>query len=123
MNPLSVALNSINYKKDDVAKEIKDFYPPFVVNRTLSYHIDSVIASNLANTMNDGVLPDMAQYYLLKGLVSPRKRFAKWMKPIKSDDAKLVMEIYNVSEPKAHEYLKLLSDDELSELKKIKGGV
>ena len=41
-------LNSINFTKEDLSEDIKN-YPPYIVNRCLSGHIDCVMYSNEMN--------------------------------------------------------------------------
>ena len=36
-------LNSINFTKEDLSHDIKD-YPPYIVNRCLSGHIDCIMS-------------------------------------------------------------------------------
>ena len=45
-------LNSINQTKEDLSEDIKS-YPPFIVNRCLSGHLDCVL---FANEMNKNCL-------------------------------------------------------------------
>ena len=45
-------LNSINFTKEDLSEDTKD-YPPFIINRCLSGHIDCILFANEMN-MNLG---------------------------------------------------------------------
>ena len=78
-----------------------------------------------ANEMNiNHSLPNQLQVDYLINSLRPRKRFAKWAKPAKSEDLNTVMEYYGVNHARAHGILKLLSAAQLAELKKRteKGG-
>ena len=44
-------LNSINFNKEDLSEHIKD-YPPYIVNRCLSGHMDCVMYANEMNKYN-----------------------------------------------------------------------
>ena len=41
-------LNSINFTKEDLSEEVQS-YPPYIVNRCLSGHLDCVLFSNEMN--------------------------------------------------------------------------
>ena len=41
-------LNSINFTKEDLSEDMKS-YPPYIVNRCLSGHIDCVLFANEMN--------------------------------------------------------------------------
>ena len=102
-------------------QEDEKAYVPFVVNRALSYHMDTVL---LANEMNK--LPNTdkkLQYDFLINIVRSRKRpYQKWTKYIAPDDIEVVKEYYGYSNEKATAALQLLSPDQLEKIKKIKGG-
>ena len=91
-------------------------YAPFLVNRSLSYHKDCIM---YANEMNQRHLIDKKlQYHFLLNTVRSQKRpFAKWAKPVKSDDLECIKQIYNFSDTKAKEALRILSDEQIQELK------
>ena len=65
------------------------------------------------------------QYHYLLNTIRKRKRFAKWIKPGRIDDLRIVMGYYSISRQKAEEYLNILSDKEMIILRKRmnKGGV
>lgn len=120
-------LNSINKTKNDVMPNPENtleekLYTPFVINRCLSYHRDTLF---LANEMNaNHQLDNRLQYHFyLKG-VRKRNRFAKWEKEQKQDDLEIVKEFFNLNTPRAEEYLALLSDEDLQQIRKRmqKGG-
>lgn len=112
-------LNSINTTKKDLIKEdplcAKD-YNAFIVNRGLSYFPDTIF---FANEMNrHASIPKDWQYAFYMHSVKPKKRFSKWHKKDQnSDDLKLVMQAYGYSATKAAEALRLLTEDQLNQLK------
>ena len=80
---LSKVLESINYTKEDVLDPNGKDYVPFVVNKSLSYFMDTVA---YANEMNKYPFRDKRmQYDYLKGSIRKRKRFSGWVKKDKSD--------------------------------------
>ena len=44
-------LNSINFNKEDLSEHIKE-YPPYIINRCLSGHLDCVMFANEMNKYN-----------------------------------------------------------------------
>ena len=110
-------LNSINKGKDGDNLDTSD-YVPFMINRGLSYHKDTVL---LANEMNKYPNTDhKLQYDFFKNSVRAGKRFAKWHKAIKpTKDIDLIMKAYDYSREKAEQVIDLLTKEQLKELRKI----
>ena len=92
-------------------------YSPFMVNRALSYHRDTAL---IANQMNLYPSTDKKlQYDFLLNIVRASKRsYSKWYKKAKSSDLETVKEYYGYSDSKAVEALKVLSEDQISAMKK-----
>jgi hypothetical protein len=92
-------------------------YSAFMVNRALSFHRDTVL---LANEMNKfTTLDNKLKYDFLINIVRAQKRqYSKWHKKVQSSDLSAVKEYYGYSDAKAEEALKILSDDQISEIKK-----
>ena len=123
MNPFDF-VTSITYSKKDIMNDINEKeYAPFLVNRSLSYHQDTLLYANEMNSRFD--VSHRLQYHYLLNSIRKRKRFAKWAKPELADDLKIVMEYYSVSREKAEEYLNILNKNEIGILKRRmnKGGV
>lgn len=125
MNPFDY-VNSINAGKDIIrASDSPDAaergYSPYMTNRALSYFPDTVMYANDMNTNHwtDGLL----QYDYLINTVRKRKRFSKWFKP-DSEDLEIIKEYYKVGPEVARQYLRVLSTDQLADLRTriIKGG-
>lgn len=91
-------------------------YVPFLVNRSLSYHFDTIA---FANEMNRRHLIDKKlQFDFLLNTVRSKKRpFAKWAKPEKNDDLECIKQVYGFSDSKARDALRLLSDEQIQKLK------
>jgi len=92
-------------------------YSPFMVNRALSYHRDTAL---IANQMNLYPSTDKKlQYDFLLNIVRASKRpYSKWYKKAKSSDLETIKEYYGYSDSKAVEALKVLSEDQISAMKK-----
>ena len=112
-------LNSINYTKEDVFAEDAEHaskpYPAFVVNRCLSYFPDTLFHANEMNVNHS--LSERVQYDYLRLSIRPRKRFSKWLKNEKPDDIEVVKRYYNYSNRKAEEALRVLSDEDIENMK------
>ena len=80
MNPFEYT-TAINYSKknimiDDIAEKA---YNPFLVNRSLSYFHDTVLAANEMNINHH--IDNRLQFDFFINIVRKRKRFSKWFKP------------------------------------------
>jgi len=123
MNPFDF-VKSITYTKQDIMHDLnKSEYESFLVNRALSYYQDCILYANEMNRRFE--LEVSLQYHYLLNTIRKRRRFAKWIKPEKIDDLRIVMEYYKVSRAKAEEYLNILSENNIAILRKKmnKGGV
>ena len=91
-------------------------YVPFLTNRALSQHRDCVL---LANEMNQRHHLDkkMQNDFLLNTVRSMKRPFAKWAKSEKDDDIACVKLVYGLSDSKARDALRLLSKEQIQQLK------
>ena len=111
-------LNSINHNKKDMIKN-DEFnekeYNSFIVNKGLSYFIDTIIFANDMNMAFE--LDKKAQYLYLLNSIRPRKRYSKWFKKDKEKDVEWISEHYGYSYKKSKQILNVLSPEQLSLLK------
>ena len=118
-------LNSINFNKENLIEEdptaIKD-YPPYIINRCLSGHLDCVLFANEMNRYPN--LDKKLQYSFYLNTVRPKKRFSPWGKKQKVKDLDLVKKYYGYSNEKAIQALRILTPDQLNYIKEKlnKGG-
>ena len=76
MNPFEF-INDICYAKRNVmTEELENKYTPYVVNKGLSYFIDTVFQANEMNVHHNA--DNRLQYDFLLNSVRPKKRFSKW---------------------------------------------
>jgi len=109
-------LNSINDTKEDIMDEEKS-YSPFMVNRGLSYFPDTIF---YANEMNLRWQTDYRlQYDFLRTSIRRRKRFSKWFKESKDEDLKIVKEYFGYNDRNARFAMKILTDDQIADIKQI----
>jgi hypothetical protein len=111
---LGKVLESINYTKEDILDPNGKDYVPFIVNKSLSYFMDTVAYANEMNKYP--FLDKRMQYDYLKGSIRKRKRFSGWVKKDKSDVIDAIIKYYDVSYRKASEYEKLLTEDQKQEI-------
>ena len=123
MNPFEYT-TAINYSKknimiDDIAEKA---YNPFLINRSLSYFHDTVLAANEMNRHHH--VDNRLQFDFFINIIRKRKRFSKWFKPEQISDLEIVKEYYGYSNEKARQILTLLSTEQINELKTkvAKGG-
>jgi hypothetical protein len=111
-------INAINQTKVDLFKEPlanKD-YDAYIVNRGLSFFHDTVVQANVMNRYS--FLPNEWQFRFLLNSIAKKKRFSKWAKKDKATESlKLVQEYFGYSSEKAKEALRILSDEQLNEIK------
>ena len=117
MNPFDY-VNAVLQNKSEliVDKESEEAYVPFLTNRSLSYHKDCIM---FANEMNRRHFADkkMQFDFLLNTVRSKKRPFAKWVKQEKNDDLACIKQVYRFSDEKAREALRLLSDENIQQLK------
>ena len=117
MSPFDYVNAILQNKKQMIVDDLteKD-YIPFLVNRSLSYHSDCIMYANEMNRRH--FLDKKLQNDFLINTVRSRKRpFAKWVKSEKSEDIACVKLVYGLSDSKAREALRLLSDEQIQLLK------
>ena len=114
---------SILQTKKDVLENESD-YAPFVVNRSLSYHMDCILYANQMN-MNHGLSPKLQYQYLLNTVRPMKRKYAQWQKPSVVKDMECVKEYFGYSNEKAKEALRILSNEQITLIKEKleKGGV
>ncbi len=120
-------LNAINLTKknlldtDDTTWEKK--YPPFIINKCLSMHYDTLMQANEMNGYH--FLPKKLQFDFFINSVRKKKRFGgKWISQTKLKDLDIIKEYYGYSNDKAKTALNILSDEQIETIKKKldKGG-
>jgi len=112
-------LNSINYSKEDIMVDSlsERKYPPFVINRCLSYFPDTIFHVNEMNMSTH--IGNKMQYDFLRTSIRKRKRFSKWLKKEIQSQIDAVCHFYSCSKIRATEYISLLTEDQLNEIVQI----
>ena len=109
-------LNSINFTKEtpEDPSEIKS-YPPYIINRCLSGHLDCIMFANEMNKYS--FLDKDMQYSFYLNTVRKRKRFSPWLRKDKIEDLDYVKQYYGYSNEKALQVLKILSNEQINFIK------
>ena len=117
---------SILEKRKNVFETEADYkdYVPYVVNRSLSYHLDCILPVNDMN-LYPGLDKDMQYQYLLNSIRPMKRKFQPWQKSKKEENIDCVKEYFGYSNAKAKEALRILTDEQIAEIKikTDKGGV
>lgn len=104
-------------------QKAESIYNPFLTNRALSFYPDSVLYANEMNRRAG--LPNLLQFDYLINSIRSMKRDHRWIKKSEKDqDLEMIVEYYGMSPAKAQEALRVLTQDQLEDIKKrtIKGG-
>lgn len=112
-------LNSINTSKINMIDEdptIENKYLPYIVNRCLSGHVDAVMFSNEMNINHH--LDKKLQYDFLLNTLRSKRRFSPWIKKEELKNLECVKSYYGYSNEKARQVLSLLTEDQLTFIRK-----
>ena len=107
-------LNSINFTKEDIREHAKQ-YPPYIVNRCLSGHLDCIMFANEMNKYH--FLDKDMQYSFLLNTLRKKKRFSPWLRKEKVTDLECVKQYYGYSNEKASQALKILTKEQINFIK------
>jgi hypothetical protein len=112
-------LNSINYDKKalmDNDEKAEKVYPPYVVNRCLSFFSDTILHANVINC--NWTLDKKMQFDFYRLSIRKKKRFSPWVKKEESADIDLLKQAYGYTEQKAREVLNILRPEDLQQIRK-----
>lgn len=108
------ANNDIIRNSEDPERMAKE-YSPFMVNRGLSYYMDTVLYANEMNMLAH--IEGLLQFDYLINSIRPRKRYSKWSKRREDSDFEAVQEYFGYGYKKAQQALTVLSTQQLDEIK------
>jgi hypothetical protein len=128
MNPFDY-INAINDTKQDIITDsdnpelAEKLYPSFLVNRGLSFFVDTVYLANEMNRYHQ--LENKMQFDFLINIVRKKKRFSKWFKAQPDEEVEAVMDYYGYSQDKARQVVDLLTKDQITQIieRQRKGGL
>ena len=111
-------LNSINVTKKNLIDEdpsIEKDYPPYIINRCFSGHLDAIMFANEMNMYS--FLPKKMQYDFFINILRTKRRFSPWIRKDLVDNLDCVKRYYGYSNEKAKQALKILSKEQLDFIK------
>ena len=116
-NPFDFVKSVSSEKKDIMVDDIEEkSYAPFLTNKALSYHQDSVFFSNEMNIRHG--TENRLQYLFFLNTLRKRQRFSKWQKPYTSKKLDVIKQYYDISTKEAKDYMSILSDSDVRNMKK-----
>lgn len=105
-------------KQSIITSENEKEYKPYVVNRAISQHNDTILYVNEMNKYPN--LDNKLQYdFYLNTLKAKKRPFQKWYKVSESTDIESVKEYFGYSSEKAKEALRILTPDQLQQIKDV----
>ena len=111
-------LNSINLTKENLLETdptSKNSYPPYIINRCLSGHLDCVLFANEMNKYS--FLDKDMQYSFYLNTLRKKKRFSPWLRKDKVTDLEIIKQYYGYSNEKAANALKILTPEQIKFIK------
>ena len=123
MTPFDYVNLVLHTKKQDGELDFVD-YAPYIVNRSLSYHLDCVLYAQEMNKW-PSLDKDMQYQYLLNSIRPMKRKFAPWQKANRDKDIECVKSYFGYSDQKARDALLILTDEQIAEIRRKtdKGGV
>jgi hypothetical protein len=115
---------SILTTKKNVLQTEEDIkkYPPFIVNRALSNHMDCVLYANEMNLYHE-LDNDMQYSYFLNSIRPMNRKFQTWNTNNVDETIQYIKKYFGYTNEKAKDVLGILSDKQIAEIKeKIKAG-
>ena len=108
-------MNSINSTKKNLVEEDPDCikkYPPYIINRCLSGHLDCIMYVNEMNMNID--LDKQLQYDFYLNTLRSKKRFAPWIRKEELKNLESIKSYYGYSNEKAKQVLPLLTKEQIT---------
>jgi len=123
---LTKYLTAINYSKEKLLdtddREWEKKYPPFIINKGLSYFLDTIMYANEMNRLHHASKHMQFSFFL--NSIKSRKRFSKWLKASKIKDLDVIKQHFGYSNKRAQEVLSILTKEQIDYIKErlYKGG-
>ena len=111
-------LNSLNFTKENLISDephLAKEYPPYIINRCMSGHMDSVMYAQEMNKYH--FLDKDLKYNFYLNTLRTRKRFSPWIRKDKVSDLDYVKRYYGYSNEKASQVMKILTPEQIAYIK------
>lgn len=100
--------------------ELNKNYSQYLTNKAFSYHIDTVAIANEMNLFYNA--SDDMHYEYMMSMIPVSNRWSKWYKPEKYSAANLISRFYQIPLRRAYDYVNLITEAELEEIREILEG-
>jgi Bacteriophage clamp loader A subunit len=126
MGPFDLVNDILLHKKNllktaDNPQLAEKIYEPYLTNKALSFHHDTILYANEINQFP--FLDKKLQFdYYLNSIRSVRRKHC-WIKKAKIEDIEVVQQHYQCSVRVAIDYLSILTPQDITTIKRMRGGV
>jgi hypothetical protein len=123
---LTKYLTAINYSKEKLLdtddREWEKKYPPFIINKGLSYFSDTIMYANEMNRLHHASKHMQFSFFL--NSIKSINLFSKWLKASKIKDLDVIKQHFGYSNKRAQEVLSILTKEQIDYIKErlYKGG-
>ena len=118
-------IKAINETKEDVMVDdvSEKKYSPFIVNRGLSFFMDTIFQVNELNRNHH--LDSRLQFDYLLNSVRKKNRYGKWIKNETLEKIDIIQQYYGYNIQKAKQVESIFSDEHIQHLRRLlsKGGL
>jgi hypothetical protein len=118
-NPVTAILMSINKSKEHISGGVVDEISPFVINRLMSMHADTIYHAYRMTCASKHITPQMSYDYFFHSV----ERGYRYSPPQKrkgggiSDDIAIIQKHFNLSRRKAIEARRVLTDEDIDAIR------
>ncbi len=119
MNPFDF-VKQIQSGKQDLMKDpqCEGEYVPFITNKTLSYELDCLMQANEMNMRHH--LDKKLQFHYLINIIRKKTRpYHKFVKPETNEHIEVIKTLFECSNVKAYEILRVLTREQLEVIQKV----
>jgi hypothetical protein len=99
-------------ENDQLAEKL---YNPFLVNKALSYHADTIGYANMMNMRNH--IDNKLMFDFYKYIIRSRKRYAKWSKNEEDANVELMKVCYGYNQAHSKSALSILTSEQIEKLR------
>lgn len=114
-------VNQIMYGKKDLMDEdpqSENEYVPFLTNKSLSYHLDCIMQANEMN-MRHHLDKKLQFHYFINNIRNKKRSFQKFVKPELNEQIQAIKTLFECSDVKAYEILRVLTREQLELVKQV----
>lgn len=110
-------VKDISKEKKNIIKDNEKDYVPYIVNKALSYYLDTSLQANEMNMYSE--LDRKMQFDYLFNSIEPRYRYKPWLKNKNSEEIQILQEYFGYNYKNAAAAARILSPKDIKEIKAI----